>query len=52
MYTVGKQNFPLQNVSFACGLFQAENNQVPKDLGRIFDLAPNCLKNLGGLFQK
>ena len=31
------------NISLACGLFWAENNQGPKDSGRTFDLPPNCL---------
>ena len=34
---------PPQNVAFR--LFQAENKHDPKDLGRNFDLPPNCLKN-------
>ena len=41
---VGEQNLPPQNVSLACRLFQAENNQSPRDSGKNFDLLPNCLK--------
>ena len=41
----GGQNLPPQNVSLSCGLFQAENNQGPKDSGRNFNLPPNCIKN-------
>lgn len=32
--SVGKQNLIPPNVFLACGLFQAENNQGPKDPGR------------------
>ena len=42
----GEQNLPSQNVSLVCRLFQAENNQDPKDLGRNFDFPSNCLKNV------
>lgn len=40
---VREQNLPPQKHP----LFQAENNQSPKDSGRNFDLPPNCLKNVG-----
>ena len=46
--SVGEQNLPPQNVSLAWGLFQADDNQGPKDSGRTFDLPPNCLKNVDG----
>ena len=45
--TVGERNLPPPNASMACGLFQAENNQGPKDSGRNFELPHNCLKKLG-----
>ena len=40
VYIVGKQNLPPQYFSLACGLFQVENNQGPKNSGRNFDLSP------------
>ena len=40
-------HWPHQNISLACLLFQAENNQGSKDSGRPFDLCPNCLKDWG-----
>ena len=43
---IGEQNLLPLNVSLACGLFQAENNQGPKDSERNFDLPLNCLKNI------
>ena len=43
---IGEQNLPPQNVSLAWVLFQAENNQGPKYLGKNFDFPPNFLKNL------
>ena len=30
-------HFHFQDISWACGLFQAENNQDPKDSGRNSD---------------
>lgn len=32
--SIGEQTLPFQNVSLACGLLQAENNQGPKNSGR------------------
>ena len=44
-----------QNISLECRLLKNENNQSPKDLGKI-DLPSNCLKNLNrgpvsGIYQ-
>ena len=41
---IGDQNLPVQNVSLESRLFQAENNQGPKDSERNFELHVNCLK--------
>ena len=44
----GEQNLPPQNVSLACGLFRAENNQGSKDSGSLsFHHPLSCLENLG-----
>ena len=43
---IGEQNLSPQNVSLAWVLFQAENNQGPKYLGRNFDFHHNFPKNL------
>ena len=43
---VGEQNLPPRSAFLGCELFQVENNQGPKDSGRIFDLLPNCIKNV------
>ena len=46
---VEEQNFPPPNVSLTRGLFQAENNQGPKDSGRHFAISPlYCLKEQRG----
>lgn len=42
----GEQILPPHNVSLVYRLFQAENNQDPKDSGRNFDLPINCLKTV------
>ena len=44
--SVGEGNLLPQNVSLACELFLAKNNQGPRDSGRKFDFSPNCLKNV------
>ena len=43
---LGEQNLSPQNVSLAWVLFQAENNQGPKYLGKNFNFPHNFLKNV------
>ena len=47
LYTIlGEQNLLPQNVCLAWEIFQAENNQGPKDSGRNLDLPLSCLKSV------